>query len=87
MAAAASAGATGPASGPALPPPAEAAAIPVHIDAVPEDRLPSGVDGPDIASGSGSAGLDARIAALGGRLTPHHPSGGGTLVRAGLPRG
>lgn len=117
--------------GPALRSLAEVAAVPVHIDAVPEARFSSevegcayfvvseavanaakhaaagavhvrvdetrggiiiaveddGVGGADRAAGTGLAGLDDRVAALGGRLRVRSPAGGGTLVRAELPCG
>jgi signal transduction histidine kinase len=39
----------------------------------------------DLASGSGLAGLEDRVAAVGGALTIESPDGGGTRVHAELP--
>jgi len=44
-----------------------------------------GCGGATVRAGSGLAGLTDRVAALGGSLTMHSPSGGGTVVEAVLP--
>jgi signal transduction histidine kinase len=44
-----------------------------------------GVGGADAANGSGLVGLTDRVEALGGKLTLHSPSGGGTTLRIDLP--
>jgi signal transduction histidine kinase len=46
----------------------------------------AGVGGADPAGGTGLVGLADRVAALGGRLDVASPRGGGTIVRAELPR-
>jgi signal transduction histidine kinase len=44
-----------------------------------------GIGGAEPSRGSGLSGLEARVEALGGRLTVSSPPGGGTVVRAVLP--
>jgi signal transduction histidine kinase len=45
-----------------------------------------GIGGADTELGSGLRGLADRVEALGGRLLVSSPSGGGTRVRAEIPR-
>jgi signal transduction histidine kinase len=45
-----------------------------------------GHGGADLAAGSGLRGLADRLAAVGGNLSVKSPSGGGTAVRADIPR-
>jgi signal transduction histidine kinase len=44
-----------------------------------------GIGGANPARGSGLVGLADRVEALGGKLTLHSPSGGGTTLRIDLP--
>ena len=44
-----------------------------------------GVGGAAVTPGSGLHGLSDRLDALGGTLTVHSPSGGGTIIRARVP--
>ena len=54
-------------------------------DAVVVEVTDDGVGGADAAKGTGLAGLQERIAALGGRLTILSPAGGTTSIRAEIP--
>jgi PAS domain S-box-containing protein len=68
---------------------AQASSITVAAEVVNGDLRVSvqddGVGGADPARGSGLVGLTDRVEALGGKLTLHSPSGGGTKLRVDLP--
>ncbi len=70
---------------------AQASSVTVHLSkkdgAVTIEVVDDGCGGADTERGTGLRGLADRVEALGGRLRVWTPVGGGTRVRAELPRG
>jgi signal transduction histidine kinase len=62
-------------------------AIDAHSGRLVVEVSDNGKGGADIAAGTGLAGIDDRVAAIGGTLRLESPAGGGTRLRVDLPCG